>query len=420
MASSSRRLYYLDSLKFIFCLMIFWTHFTGVFWTFCDPKPALRPELQLLFAFPLSVLMDSNLALYGFCILSGYLASFKKISVRNLLPQLFGRYLRFLIPFSVMNLLTMILYYTAGYPTAQAGALLHNSWLYTFYTHAPTVQELIRASLTLSGDLNGPLWMMKYILYGSCMIYIYNTAEACLRMRASAPSASAANEGASKTDEKSRPRLFRSGYCALRFFQLLCLGWFLLSFFHLPEPNFFHVHLVLFGLVLRKLDDGIKALLTRHSVQGVGSTLFFLVMAVLPVALDAGGLQNRVYPFFERHLPSMAPFFIWNAYWVMGFSFFLILGCMNCSRLQHILEWTVLRRLAPISFAIYLIHFPLMASLTLRLYICLVNRISYTKIFVLLTAVSFAALLLLSWLYERTLGRLQNRLVRSIMQRLQH
>ena len=414
MSASSKRLYYLDSLKFIFCLIIFWTHFTGVFWTLCDPKPALRPELQRLFKFPLSVLTESNLALYGFCILSGYLASFKKISVRNLLPQLFGRYLRFLIPFFFVNLLAVLLYYTVGYPTAQVSGLLHNSWVGTFYTHAPTLRELLLASLTLSGALDGPLWMMKYILYGTCMIYIYSTAEACLR-----PSVSAANaDSADTTAADANADDHCSSTYALRLFQLLCLGWFLLSFFHLPEPNFFHVHLVLLGLVLRKLDDSIKLLLEKYALQGAGSTLFFLLLAWLPIALDAGGLQNTVYPFVTVHAPRFAPSFVWSAYWVMGFSFCLLLGCMNCRPLQRLLEWAPLRRIAPLNFAIYLIHFPLIASLSFRLYLCLVNRISYSRIFVLLTLASTAALLLLSWLYERSIGQLQNRLVRQIMQRL--
>ena len=38
--------------------MIFWAHLAGVFWTLCDPRPELRPELERLFTYPLSVLVD--------------------------------------------------------------------------------------------------------------------------------------------------------------------------------------------------------------------------------------------------------------------------------------------------------------------------------------------------------------------------
>ena len=382
MGTSSKRLYYLDSLKYIFCLMIFWAHLAGVFWTLCDPRPALRPELGRLFTYPLSVLLDSSLALYGFCILSGYLASFKRTRAQHLLPQLLARYLRFVVPFFFINLVAFILYYTVGYPTAEASALLHNAWLATYYTHAPTIPELLRATVTLDGDLNGPLWMMKYILLGTCIIYLYNAVEQKL---------------------------------PFRLFQFTCLAVFVYSFFHLPEPNFFHVHLVLMGLILRKLDDALKAWLTQHEKDGHPlHRFFFLLLVLLPIALDAGGLQRVLYPFFRAHCPSIAPMFIWNAYWVMLFSFSLIVGVMNCPPLQRALEWAPLKRVAPMNFAVYLVHFPLIASLSLHLYLRLVNRISYSKVFVILTVVSFAALFLTSWLYEQSIGKLQDKIVKKI------
>lgn len=386
MGTSSKRLYYLDSLKYIFCLMIFWAHLAGVFWTLCDPRPALRPELERLFTYPLSVLLDSSLALYGFCILSGYLASFKRTRAQNLLPQLLARYLRFVVPFFFINLVAFILYYTVGYPTAEASALLHNAWLATYYTHAPTIPELLRATVTLDGDLNGPLWMMKYILLGTCIIYLYNAVEQKL---------------------------------PFRLFQFTCLAVFVYSFFHLPEPNFFHVHLVLMGLILRKLNDALKAWLTQHEKDGHPLLrFFFLLLVLLPIALDAGGLQRVLYPFFRAHCPSIAPVFIWNAYWVMLFSFSLIVGVMNCPPLQRALEWAPLKRVAPMNFAVYLVHFPLIASLSLHLYLRLVNRISYSKVFVILTVVSFAALFLTSWLYEQSIGKLQDKIVKKITARL--
>lgn len=407
MGTSSKRLYYLDSLKYIFCLMIFWAHLAGVFWTLCDPRPALRPELGRLFTYPLSVLLDSSLALYGFCILSGYLASFKRTSAQNLLPQLLARYLRFVVPFFFINLVAFILYYTVGYPTAEASALLHNAWLATYYTHAPTIPELLRATFTLDGDLNGPLWMMKYILLGTCIIYVYNAVEQALK------------GDVRHTASEDLPVCYTRSGLPLRLFQFTCLAIFVYSFFHLPEPNFFHVHLVLMGLILRKLDDALKAWLTQHEKDRHPLLrCFFLLLVLLPIALDAGGLQRVLYPFFRAHCPAIAPVFIWSAYWVMLFSFSLIVGVMNCPPLQRALEWAPLKRVAPMNFAVYLVHFPLIASLSLHLYLRLVNRISYSKVFVILTVVSFAALFLTSWLYEQSIGKLQDKIVKKITARL--
>lgn len=391
-----RRLLYLDSLKYIFCLIIFWTHFTGVFWTMCEVKPDLRPELQILFQPPLSILVDSNLALYGFCIVSGYLASFKKISsLKELLLQLAGRYIRFVVPFFFINVITFVMYYTLGFPTLISSELLHNSWVSTFYNHPYGIDELIMASLTMDGTLNGPLWMMKYIFGGTCLIYIYNYIKNLLC--------------GGHSSEKKSP--------AAAFVNASALILMVISFIFPPEPNFFHLELVLLGAVMMYLDGFIKEKLTSGGKAPV-CDIIFLIVALIPIVLDAGGLVNFLSPFINRNFPELLPYFTWNMYWVIGFSFFLILGIMNCSFLQKILEQGIMKRLAPTNFSVYLIHFPLICCLSLKLYVLMVNRISYTKEFIIITVVTFIGLLTAAPVYELTVGKLQNRVIRILINAL--
>ena len=391
-----RRLLYLDSLKYIFCLIIFWTHFTGVFWTMCEVKPDLRPELQILFLPPLSILVDSNLALYGFCIVSGYLASFKKISsLKELLLQLAGRYIRFVVPFFFINVITFVMYYTLGFPTLISSELLHNSWVSTFYNHPYGIDELIMASLTMDGTLNGPLWMMKYIFGGTCLIYIYNYIKNLLC--------------GGHSSEKKSP--------AAAFVNVSALILMVISFIFPPEPNFFHLVLVLLGAVMMYLDGFIKEKLTSGDKAPV-CDIIFLIVALIPIVLDAGGLVNFLSPFVSRNFPALLPYFTWNMYWVIGFSFFLILGIMNCSFLQKILEQGIMKRLAPTNFSVYLIHFPLICCLSLKLYVLMVNRISYTREFIIITAVTFIGLFAAAPVYELTVGKLQNRVIRILINAL--
>ena len=391
-----RRLLYLDSLKYIFCLIIFWTHFTGVFWTMCEVKPDLRPELQILFLPPLSILVDSNLALYGFCIISGYLASFKKISsLKELLLQLAGRYIRFVVPFFFINVITFVMYYTLGFPTLPSSELLHNSWVSTFYNHPYGIDELIMASLTMDGTLNGPLWMMKYIFGGTCLIYIYNYIKNLLC--------------GGYSSEKKSP--------AAAFVNVSALILMVISFIFPPEPNFFHLVLVLLGAVMMFLDGFIKEKLTSGG-KSPACDIIFMIVALIPIVLDAGGLVNFLSPFVSRNFPALLPYFTWNMYWVIGFSFFLILGIMNCSFLQKILEQGIMKRLAPTNFSVYLIHFPLICCLSLKLYVLMVNRISYTREFIIITAVTFIGLFAAAPVYELTVGKLQNRVIRILINAL--
>jgi len=386
--SASKRLYYLDSVKYIFCLIIFWTHFTGVFWTMCEVKPDLKPGFQVLFQPPLSILVDSNLALYGFCMLAGFLAAHKKIkSFKEMVIQLVTRYVRFVIPFFFINLIAFVVYYTIGFPTVISSQLLHNSWVGTYYNHAPTLKELITASLTMSGELNGPLWMMKYIFFGTCFIFIYNFVRGLIE------------KGASN----------RSG-SAVMIYDIACLLVLIYSFFHLPEPNFFHFHLVLMGVVLMRVHELIKK----------DNDILFMIMALLPIFLDAGGLNRVVYPFMNAHFPAISEYFKWSMYWVIGFSFFLILGIMHSPILQKALEIKPLRILAPSNFSIYLVHFPLITCFSLHLYVLMVNRISYSKEFIVLAVATFIALFVVAWVYEKTVGKIQNKVIKTINDRIKN
>lgn len=392
-----KRLLYLDSLKYIFCLIIFWTHFTGVFWTMCEVKPDLRPELQLLFQPPLSILVDSNLALYGFCIISGYLAAFKKIrSLKELLLQLAGRYVRFVVPFFFINIITFIMYYTLGFPTLISSELLHNSWIGTFYNHPYSPNELIMASLTMDGTLNGPLWMMKYIFGGTCLIYIYNYIS-----------------DLSTTKNGSKPIL-------PAFVNVSALILMAVSFVFPPEPDFFHLVLVLLGALMMHLDRLIKTVFKKGETESPVYDIIFMIIALIPVILDAGGLVNFISPYVHRHFPDLLPYFTWNMYWVIGFSFFLILGIINCRFLQKILELGAMKRLAPTNFSVYLIHFPIICCLSLKLYVLMVNRLSYTREFVIIAVVTFIGLFTLAPVYEFTIGKLQNRVIGFFVNALNH
>ena len=77
-----------------------------------------------------------------------------------------------------------------------------------------------------------------------------------------------------------------------------------------------------------------------------------------------------------------------------------------------------MKRLAPTNFSVYLIHFPLICCLSLKLYVLMMNRISYTKEFIIITVVTFIGLLTAAPVYELTVGKLQNRAIRILINAL--
>jgi peptidoglycan/LPS O-acetylase OafA/YrhL len=158
------------------------------------------------------------------------------------------------------------------------------------------------------------------------------------------------------------------------------------------------------GVVLMRINEHIQK----------GNNFMFLPFAIVPVFLDAGGLTNILFPYIHAHFPEMSKYFIWNMYWVIGFSFFMILGIMHSPVLQKLLEIKPLKVMAPSNFSIYLIHFPLITCFSLHLYVMMVNRISYSKEFIILAVTTIMALFVIAWGYENTIGKLQNRVIKKL------
>ena len=131
----SRREYCLDGIKFIACMIIFWTHFVGAFYSLCAVNPGLGPRMEFLLTHsPLKIFTDSAMMLMIFMMISGYLAAGKKIrTFRELWQAVLFRYFRFVLPFLFANLLVCVIWYTVGFRTQSAAELLHNDWVRGYY-----------------------------------------------------------------------------------------------------------------------------------------------------------------------------------------------------------------------------------------------------------------------------------------------
>lgn len=364
-------LHYLDTLKFILCMMIFWTHYTNALWLNIGIPFTLHPAMNILFRYPLSFFYDSGIALYGFFLISGFLAAGKKISgPGELLTAVLNRYLRFLVPFFFCNLFCMVLYYLGAFKTIAFFQTLQNPWLASYYDHAPSLFELIRSTLFLEGDLNGPLWMMKYLFWGTVVIYVYRYLETLVS-----------------------PVLLRPAYILLLLISLPA------SF--LVNGNLYQIHVAAAGLPLSWLISRTTAIQTENSGSPAAYELIFTFLAILAPAMEAGGLQRILYPAMKYLLPSAAHYFVWNNCWCFSFSFVWIYALSQSKSLQKVFSLSFLHPLGKLSFPIYLIHWPLICSFSLWFCLTLLNRISYAKIFFFDTLLTVFLLLLTAGLYIR-------------------
>lgn len=163
-------------LKGIACVMVFMSHWHNTFygWGFLSIDRIVK-------SFPFSLIYNGNLAVCIFMVLSGFLFSLKiykskehDISWTELVLK---RYFRLAIPIAILSAITLALSKAELFYNIQASKLLQNEWLSYYYNTELNWKLLLSTSLvkTLTiGDSQfyGPLWMMKYMFWGTffCII----------------------------------------------------------------------------------------------------------------------------------------------------------------------------------------------------------------------------------------------------------
>ena len=377
-----RREYCLDGIKFIACMIIFWTHFVGAFYSLCAQNPGLSPRMEwILTHSPLKIFTDSAMMLMIFMMIGGYLAAAKEIrSLRELGQACLFRYLRFALPFLFANLLVCVLWYTVGFRTQPAAELLHNDWVRGYYVVPVTPLLAVREALSLGSLANGPLWMMRHLAGATCAVYVYSFARG-------------------KVPENRLPlnlaaAVLVAGFC---FFAEKKLHW---NGMYLVEACFL-------GVFLRHLPE----------ISGEAQVRYrwlFSTLAVLGIALEAQGYVTILKLLFGGTGQGIPGCLMWNTWYCMLFSFLFLWAVRYAGWPRRLLECGLLRKLSGISFAVFLIHWPVISAFSFRLLLRMVNTMSYNRVFVFILAVTTLAVVLCGTLYEMTCGRLADTLVKRL------
>ena len=132
-------------------------------------------------------------------------------------------------------------------------------------------------------------------------------------------------------------------------------------------------------------------------------------MAVL-AGLVLGGYPSGISAEnFYRYFRGLT-FIDWH---ILG-AFVLLLGILSWKGVQKLLSWRLFGWLGKISYSVYLIHIPLLFSLSTGIFLWAEKWLGYLGSVALSFGVSLAVLVTLSWLYHRLVetgcGKLQDRL----------
>lgn len=178
------RLDYLNGLKVLAFVLVFHVHFLNVFYPgvySLDPA-VFHTENQLEFIFgatPLNIFSAGKFSVRLFMIISGFLAArrfFLTGDEKALSEGAFKKYFRLVLPIVAVNILIVIAMYLGLYHNNEAAVLTNSVDLFGNYNmFEPSILAALKEALYgcflfEANAYNGPLWFMKYEFLGTLLV----------------------------------------------------------------------------------------------------------------------------------------------------------------------------------------------------------------------------------------------------------
>lgn len=366
-----KRIDWIDGLKGIACMLMFCHHFALIFFPATFYGPWVSSRLSGIDTFlaqsPLGVFLNGNFLLTVFCMLSAFLLSLQILRMEEksrLGAVVAKRYFRLMLPLFGVGLVVWLFLRFGLFFGAETEAVTGSPWVGQYYQNALSFREFLEAALVrvwFYGDesLSTAYWMLSRLFYGSFLSILLSTIAWKYREKAWILYVAVA------------ALLFDKSELLMAFALGTLLAWMLESGVRLPKLT--PPAAVLLGLVLGGYPSGI------------GATNFYRLF--------------RGLAYIDWH--------------ILG-AFFLLLGILSWESAQKFLSMGLFRWLGKISYSVYLIHIPLLFSLSTGLFLWTEGKLGYLGSTALSFGVSLVALSGLAWLYHRFVetgfGKLQDRL----------
>ena len=320
----SSRVLYLDGLRGIASFVVVVSHFIAGFFPplyFGAEGKESFETLDAIANSPLFVLYSGTFSVFIFFVLSGFVISASAIkSKNNVFVLIIARYFRLTIPVvSSLLMAFLLLLVFAGIPQ-QAGSIVNHWWLaFMYQPPIPSLSVVFKEGLFnvyWSGIsyFNNVLWTMRIELLGSVSIYIiYLIAKTKIRVG------------------------------------LLVLITLWLCFGVRQWPN----SLCSFFLGALIYECWAKGWFVSNNRMGVLLILVGLFLGGLPFQPSQGTIYSIIFDYVNILTPAF------NTVRIAGAACLLV-GIFLCPVVRVFLEAAIPRFLGRISFAIYLVHFPLL------------------------------------------------------------
>lgn len=346
-------------IKGIACMIVFFGHFWDCFYWYCDLEKSRAGIVGAVTGIPFYFFICGGFMVWVFCILSGYFSYRKKIEKFSLLFRvILKRYIRFFIPVLISNIIIMLGAILSIFPTEEAAIILNNSHMPQY---VPELHMILK-SIKLQSS-NGALWMISRLFVGNCMIYI------CVYLRG----------------------VIKNRY--VRIIGFICL----------------YISASIDLVILSTLTGVILGVILDKPVFTINKKICMAI--VIGSIFWTGGVNSYIL----RHLPAT----VWK-FQVRQFPA-IIVAVFLCVSVIYILENKdsilnnrIVRFLAKNSFAVFIVHIPVIYSFSLSCWIWMDSISRYEVRFLLTFIFTVVACLCLADFYSKTIGRISDRCVKKL------
>lgn len=357
---SNGKIVYLNTLKLFACFAVFLSHFVNFSYTMYGLN-----EVCSWF----TVMKNGTFAVVMFVMIASLLVSMKifgNCTAEIIKNTIVKRYYRLVVPILATNIVIFIISKLHLFArTAEAGRLSGSMILEGAYSYNLSFFHLLSASLidiVWKGDsaFNYPLWMINQLFIGTVITIII-----CI-----------------VTD--------RNKYRYFIFAALFIAGVWNISFFLI----------FLMGTLLGYLIKN-RIVINKY----IGIPMFLC-------GLGIANFSDRLIKLFSGRFVKLQ-FLHTNIFYYAIAAFLIIYGIEQSGILKKICSFRLFDKMSRLSFGVYLIHWPLICSLSSYCFVLLYNKLDIKAVCSIVFAITVAVLIILSYLFSKLENKL-NKLINKL------
>lgn len=368
--TQNNRIVWLDGIKGISCLFIFFHHFCLLYFPasiYGSEKPSLAYGIDVFLSdSPLGLIINGNFFVHLFILISGYVITHQVISMKSekIGSFILKRYLKLLFPIAVYSLFIIIpeIINCAGQQS------FIKSVLKVLYK---TIDSLFIGVLIRGNDLNlgGHLWMMNYIFVGS--IYVGLIASLCWV------------------------------YNPKKIIFLPITIVLLLYFVHTQTS--IHFATVFLGCTLYLINYSYNPRVPKYLIPLI--LIISLFLGAFPTILVPSNIYKFALLPFDRN--NSISKFLWHSISV----FVIVLCIFSSEKLKSFFSKKIFIKLAGISLWVFLLHGVIISTINHLFDLMITNSVNYVLSAAIVFILDSILLLIFSFLFSKYITPLGNKLV---------